>query len=281
MATDLNPKPVRGPAEVNASGTPEPKPLPKAPPVHLDDRGTPIAADGDPRDQPWPGAFGAMGQVWEQVQKNLQPLIVLVVIYGALSLLGMLSDPHNTKNMYASSGAEGLVYLLLALALPTYALALADRKIISLADCFRFKFKSWLSIIVAGILAGLMFAIAFVLLIFPIIWAVGWFALAAYIIADRGFSPVAALKESKRLSQHDKAKVWGVIGASIALSIAVSVIGLLPLVGPVLSGIGSAAVAVVDGGAMAMLYRWLQVHADSPQAAQNASAETPAEPQNV
>lgn len=202
----------------------------------------------------WGGAFAAYGTIWKQVQKNPVPALVLVGVYVVAHLIStMLQDGKG----YADAGRwpyEDLSYLIFVLPMFIYGLALADGKRVSVREIVHFDLRKFFFVLAAVLLYSLIVGVSLLLLIVPIIWTVAWFFAAPYIVVDKKMGPVAALSESKRLANEHKAKVWGIVGVSILLSIPVIVLSYVPVVGAA----ANMAFSVVSTGACALLYRWLQ-----------------------
>lgn len=201
----------------------------------------------------WPGAFAAYGQAFEQVKKNPQPALIIVGTYAVLSLIATVIDGHSNALQDGSFIPE-ITWLVFLLALPVYALAIADKRLISNNDFFKFNGRRYLYLLAASILATIIVFASALLLLIPLIWTVAWFALVEFPVADKSTAPVEALKESKRLAANHKAKVWGLIGATIALAIPAVILSFIPLVG----AIAVATLQVLLTCALAILYRWLQ-----------------------
>jgi hypothetical protein len=230
---DLNPKPAVNPAAVDA-------PAPKS-----------KSAVGS-----WPGVFNVFGEVFEQAKKNPEPAYVFIGVYAVLALLsfvtGGYASPFDTNSQ--DGGFEALAFLIFLLALPVYALALADRKVIDTSEFMRFDLGRYLTVFGIMLLTVLLVVIAAIPLLIPLIWVIPWLSLGSYIAVDRKLGVIESLKESKRLTQDHKGKVWGLIGVTILLTIAAGLLSFIPVVGAA----ASAAITVLSAGSFAVLYRWLQ-----------------------
>jgi hypothetical protein len=202
----------------------------------------------------WEGAFTAFGKAFDRIKQNPEPALFFLGLYAVLSIL---SGIFNNAEPYLSSDYVNygdLLYLVFLLAIPTYSLALADGKQISIREFMRFSLKKYVSVFAATLLFVLIAGVSLLLLIIPAIWTIAWFFFCTYAAVDKNMGPVAALKESKRLAANHKGKVWGLIGVSILVSIAASLIAILPYVGAV----AAAAASLWASAAGALLYRWFQ-----------------------
>ncbi len=247
----------------------------------------------------WPGAFAVFGVAYVQVKKNPQPAILMASAYVIASVISTLAVNRLTETTLADVSEAGVAFdlfnymstvaftflpyvvlgLLFLLAAPRYALAIADRKNISIGELMRYDARTYLYVFVASLIASLLIGLSALALIIPIIWTIPWFFLVAYIVTDKGSSPFEALEESKRLAQNHKAKAWGVIGATIVFGIVAGLVGFIPVVGLYISEALSSIVTIISAGAIAILYRWLQRSQqnnlqNSQQTAQSAMQST-------
>lgn len=202
----------------------------------------------------WRGAFAAYGAALKQIKANPAPAILYVGTYLTLSIIDWLvSGSAATRNdMFNLEDINTLIFML---ALPIYALAVADHKHIGLREFMQFNAKKYFSIFAAGILYGLIIAVSALPLLIPLLWTIPWFALASYPIIDKHMGPIKALKESKRLVLAHRGKVWGLIGATILLILAVVP---LAFIAPLFGNLVLEFLGVVSIASFALLYRWLQ-----------------------
>lgn len=213
----------------------------------------------------WGGAFHAFGKVSRQLIANPGPAVVVIVARLILTLIevntiGLGSGPEYSGLGYFVKlmAFEAPFILLFLLAGPTYGLALADRKHLSIRDFLRFDARKYFAIVVAGILYALAAFGSLLLLLIPAIWVIAWFALYTMVIVDKKMGPVKALKESHRLMRNNKGKFWGLMGAFILLAIPVSLTQWIPVIGVPFSSVASQLIAIFSSAAMGLLYRWAQ-----------------------
>ncbi len=205
----------------------------------------------------WQGAWKAYGDAWELMRQNPKPLLTFLGIYLLLSIIGAILQ--DGKNFYDEGYVNfaDVTYLIFLLAMPIYGLSLVDGKKLSVGECFKFNLARYFSLLVASLLFVLIIFGSILLFIVPAIWTIAWFYLVSYPVIDKKAGPIQALKESKRLTQNNKAKVWGVIGVSVVLAIPAILLTFIPYLGSV----GSAFLSVLSVVVGAMLYRWLQHNA--------------------
>lgn len=202
----------------------------------------------------WPGAFNAFEAAYKRITQNAAPAWFFVGVYSAAHIVSMVLQGKT----YGEKGYvqyANIVMLVLVLPMTVYALSLAQGKTMTIGELMNINAKKLLLLIVTSILAAFIIMGSILLLVFPVIWTVAWFAMSVYVLVDRDDTgPIQALQESKRISQEHKGKVWGVIGVSILVSIAASVIAAVPYVGVVAVAAGTVWTTV----ASALLYTWLK-----------------------
>jgi hypothetical protein len=207
----------------------------------------------------WNGAFAAFGRGLEQIKANPKPALLYLGIYLIIYTLELFAPAPGAKGSLVRIGSyEGLAYFIFLLALPTYALAVADKKQLSLSRFMQFNARKYFSAFGASLLYGLIVLGSALLLIVPAIWTIAWFSLCVLLVVDKNLGPIQALKASKELIQHHKAKVWGILGATLLLTFGSMIVLLIPYVGTVASPLLSCGIALLSATATAMLYRWAE-----------------------
>jgi hypothetical protein len=201
----------------------------------------------------WTGAFKAFEKAFDAILKNPLFAAVFVIAYIAPTIL----SSSNTMLFVLS----GLVQLIFVLAIPLYCLALADGSKPTIKHLFQINMKKYIFLLLAGVLFFLILGVSFLLLVFPVIWVLAWIFSMEYIVADKGLSPMAALKESKRLGASHKGKVWGIVGVTFIGGFGAGLIGALPY-GQYVGTFAMGVVTLVSSVAGAMLYRWLQKNSE-------------------
>ncbi|HEX7259825.1 MAG TPA: hypothetical protein VF272_02750, partial [Candidatus Saccharimonadia bacterium] len=147
-----------------------------------------------------------------------------------------------------------LAALVFAVGLPLLALAIADKKQLSIAQLFTFD-KRWLYMVATYLLIIVPIFLGLLLFIVPgIILAIMW-GLAFYIIADKVVTPIEALKESARLTKGYRTRIF-LLGLVVAvLAIISSILAILPFIG----FIAASMLSTIFAGMYAVVYRKLQV----------------------
>lgn len=202
----------------------------------------------------WEGAFAAFQTAYDLIVKNPQPALLFVGVYTVVNVISLLAQGETNTNAKGYVSFADLVSLVFILPLTIYALNITNNKTVTLKNFWLFDLGRFVVLLGTMILAGLIFLGSALLLLIPLIWTLAWFALCIYAVVDKKMGPVDALKESKRISENHKGKVWRLIGVAILLAIATGILGVIPYV-----GIAAAAFAsVISTVAFALLYRWLQ-----------------------
>lgn len=203
---------------------------------------------------PWPGAFAIFDRAFKQIQANADPMLLFVGAYTVLSIISLVIQG---KVNYSAKGYipySDVLVLFFILPITMYALTLADKKKQTISEFMQIDFKRLLLLIGTSILTTLVIVASIAALVIPVIWVAAWFMLAVFPAAEKGLSPIQALKESKRISQNHKKKIWSVIGVTILVSIMMSIISAIPYLGVAAIAFSSVWTTV----ASANLYRWLQ-----------------------
>ena len=197
----------------------------------------------------WPGAFNAFEKAFNAVISNPQPAALFLVVYMVLAIIS-----SNDKDPVMLTSLAQFIFLL---AVVLYSLALADGKQLTIKSFMQVDVKKYIFLLLTGILSMLIVGVSLLLFIVPVVWALAWIFCSGYLVVDKGLSPVDAIKESKRLAQNHKGKVWGLIGVTFLAGVAIGIIGAIPY-GGYLATFAMGVLTLVCSVAGAMLYRWLQ-----------------------
>lgn len=207
--------------------------------------------------KPWEGAFNAFEQAYKSILGNPKPALFFVAVYATINIVSMILQGKTTYSQDGYETYADIIMLVFIVPLTAYALALASGKSLSVSEFMDIRFKKLVSVIFASILVVLAVLGSLLLFIIPAIWTIAWFAFAALAVVDKDLMPLESLRESKRLAQNHKGKVWGLIGVSILVSIAASVVAIIPYIGVAALGFASVITTVASG----RLYTWLKTQA--------------------
>ena len=96
---------------------------------------SPVVASGT--QMVWPGAVGAYRHIYKQFRSNPEPGILYIIVFSVLAIAGAVIDGQTTLSLNSDRGLfnpEDLASLAFLAALPTYGLALADGRKITIAQ---------------------------------------------------------------------------------------------------------------------------------------------------
>lgn len=185
---------------------------------------------------------------WRTMRANLKPLLILGGIAAFLALLqGSLEDsPLLALAVQVIQVALWMVYVRVAL-------RLHDGKPVDLNRWKELLAGFW-PYLLTSILVALIVTGGLILLIVPgVIWALTY-GYAGFLVVDRDLDPIAALRESRRLTKGSR-------GHLLELAL---LIFLTNLVGALALGVGLLVTVPTTLIAAAYVLRRLQAHAGEP-----------------
>jgi hypothetical protein len=205
----------------------------------------------------WPGALKAYETAYKQIMKNPAPMwffvaVSTVVTVWSMAAQGVTSIADKGYDDYASA-----LIIVFIVPLINYAFSLVAGKQMTISEFMQFSLKKLLLVIVLSVMVVFIAAGSLILLIIPAIWTIAWFAQSMYCLIDKNLSPIQALKDSKRISEQHKSKVWGLIGVSFLFGIFAGILSIAPVIGPIFT----AFVTVLSTVAATNLYKWLDLAA--------------------
>lgn len=147
------------------------------------------------------------GHIWDY-------LMPLVILFGANILLGFIF-PGNKIDLaninYAELGGNNFIDTVISylnsIYLATYIVYLLElirngkSSLITMWECFK---KNWLQIFVASILVSLFTILWSLLFIIPGIIAYLSYSMVNYLVVDKGYEAMAAIKKSKEMMKGHK-----------------------------------------------------------------------------
>lgn len=189
---------------------------------------------------------------WTTTKANLKPLLLIGLVGAFLALLGQALSGDGPAN-----GLRAL--MLLAVQVLQVALTMVwIRVALSLHDGQRLEwtrlpglFSDFFTFLLAWVLYGLVVGVGFILLIVPgVIWALK-FGFSGFLVVDRKLDPIAAFRESSRLTDGLKGQLFGFA----LLLIGLNILGALAL------GVGLFVTVPTTFIAAAYVFRRLQARA--------------------
>lgn len=169
---------------------------------------------------PSPSVREALRLSFRHTREHLRPLLYL----GALNLLLSIAQEaalHPEPDLPARPLLAFVLQLLqvaLWLVMVRWALALSDRlPLVERADLG--LFRGYVSFALAALAYGLIVGLGLVLFVVPgLLWATRY-AFATTLVVDRGLDPLAALRESARLTHGARLPVLGFLAAALLMNV--------------------------------------------------------------
>lgn len=182
------------------------------------------------------GAFQLFEPSKKALLLNLKTFFLLMVIPLVFAMIGLAaSSLGGDENPEASfTGIYGIFtaigYILLILTAPALIitqLKSVRKEVVGPQETFKKGVPIIWRVLGLGIVTALIYAVSFLLLIVPFFFMLRRYILAPYYLIDRNLSIGDALKASAEDSKKYSGAIWGVIGVTILLS----AINFIPLVG--------------------------------------------------
>lgn len=207
----------------------------------------------EPAPQSLFSAGEALQQAWEKVRQNLKPLLIIGGISAFLALLNSASNGSNGRGIDLVNLVVQLFQVAVTMAFIRAALDIADGREVAVPK-LRDLGPDYLFFLLTSLLVGLVVGLGLVLLIVPGVIAAITFAFTGFLVMDQKLDPIAAMKESARLTRGVKAELFG-MGV---------VLVLLNLAGVIALGVGLLLTVPMSFIVTARVYRRLQARAGSP-----------------
>lgn len=159
---------------------------------------------------------------WELTKKHWRFILAYFGILIGLEIIsGLFGGNAKEPSVFGSLIALviSIVTYVISFAFNRAGIRLAGGKSAQVADLFWFDLKIILSFMAVSVLYVLIVVAGLLLLIIPGIIFALMFGQAVMVIADRGLGPIAALKESKKLTEGQKWRlfVWGWVQGLVML----------------------------------------------------------------
>jgi hypothetical protein len=195
--------------------SPQPITSPAAPPAAINPNGI------------WPGAFGIYRKSAQAVKFNLGAVLGTVLLGMVASALGNLENKDPSASLVVFSLVANIIAIIFAVALTHAAISSARFEKISFGTAVK-KSLSFVTIkyFVACIAMFLLFFLSLLALIIPFFFVLPRLMLVFYYVVDKNMGPIESIQASWNATKGHVSKVYGVIGVSILVTIAIiTVIG--------------------------------------------------------
>ncbi len=170
----------------------------------------------------WPGAWGAYKYSKEAIKRNWVVLLVLILISGIVSSILEKSLGQSGQLLSSLFSIYISVVTMVAYFITVRGGAISWGDVLT-----KTAPVVYLKYFVNIIALGLSLAVAFLLLIVPGIILLPRLIFAPYLLVDKKLGPLEAMSKSWEISKGHSGKVWGVIGANIAIALlCVTIIGI-------------------------------------------------------
>ena len=213
--------------------------------------------------EPWMGTLESYSLAAERMANNFGPIVLLAATYSIATVLSVLiQDVMPGERGYKPF--EAILVLPFILGVQRYALAVADNHKLTLKEFLVFHPKLIGFMLLTNILTVLAIAGSLLLFVIPVIWVMGWYFLSSLAVIDKGLSPMAALKESKRIAEGNISKVWALLFFSMLINTGVNMLhyALPGVSGVVIIGSAATFASLWILSAGAILYRYMQERAE-------------------
>jgi hypothetical protein len=197
----------------------------------------------------WPGAFGIYAPSRDAMKRNLQTLVVLVliIIIGSSAINSLFS--HSSSFLKSLASFAFSAYTTAALVHAT--LASVRGKHVELSEALRVPWGVILNMFLLSILIALSVAGGFLLLIVPAFFIIPRLVLAPYFLIDQKLGVVDAYKASWNASQGYVGTIYGIIGVTLLM--------MLPVI-TVVGVVVTAYLIFMYTASTALLYEYVKKH---------------------
>ncbi len=183
--------------------------------------------------QTWPGAFGLFKHSKTAVKNNLGLIIGLIAVYLVASIIVEVLTGKQAAKTAESISIIPLLNTVLSLTMGGIASIVSVDVILSSIDGKKLQFSEafrkvtpmmTLKMIGLSVLTGLTLLASFLLLVVPFFFVFPRLVLAPYFMVDQKLGMVESLKTSWEKTKGHSGKVWGIIGATILMSLLIFVL---------------------------------------------------------
>jgi hypothetical protein len=182
-----------------------------------------------PKIQEWPGAFGIYKYSKHIVMLNLNTILVILLISLGINILGSILGGSDMNSMQSviSSLIVSLLSVVISIPLLVVLIAGLKNKKASLSEAMQGISTYIVNYIVTSILIGIASLVSFLLFVIPAFFVIPRLLFAPYLVIDKKMDALDAVKASWNMSKGHVAKIYGIIGATIAMALLfITIIGI-------------------------------------------------------
>lgn len=210
----------------------------------------------------WPGAFGIYKKSKEAVMVNLYPILGVIGLYIAISVLLTIFGVKRGNSLNLRDLLDLLLSSAVTVALTHLLLAGIRDKKMDLDSALKEIFSLMtLKVVALSLLLGVITLGSLLLLIVPFFFIVPRLLLAPYFLIDKNMNVFDSLSASWDATKGSLSKVWGLIGVTVLFGLM-----FIVLIGAYLS--------VMYAASFGLLYTYLAGKSQADQPNTNASPIT-------
>lgn len=218
---------------------PEPsqEPAPSAGPAETQPTAQPLQ-----NNEQIPSAFKLFKPSWEALKLNIVTFLILGIvpflgfIVSTFGIAGGIAEvTDNASVLLAAVIIVGVISLVFTPAVTFTQVKSVQGQKVGVGEALKASLNRFFAFWGVMILSGLMILGGFLLLVVPGVFMIRRYFLAPYGVFTENLGVWGTMERSKELCKPRAGAVWGVIGVSILISL----VGIIPLIGWIISLIGS------------------------------------------
>ena len=208
----------------------------------------------------WPGAFGLYAYSKRAIMTNLSTYAAVFVLSLVIGALPSFVDQKTSVYLLVSVMAN-VVAVWFDAALVVIVLQSVKKRKISLDDSLQQGLAMLVKYFLQSLLLGLIALACILCLVVPLFFILPRLALAQFFLFDKNMGVTESIKASWESTRGHVGKVWGIIGASLAMALLMLTIIGIPF---------SVYFIIMYSAANAILYFWLIKHGAETATSPNA-----------
>jgi len=176
----------------------------------------------------WPGAWGIYKYSKAAIKLNIKTYVVLLLISGLINTFtNMLGGSKPSAMLFIASTLSILLGVVISIAVIVVYLAGINNKKVSVSEALNGISKYIVNYVIAAIIVGVAALASFLLFIIPAFFVIPRLIFAPYLVIDKDMGGVDAVQASWNMSKGHVGKVYGIFGATLAMSLlAFTIIGI-------------------------------------------------------
>lgn len=179
----------------------------------------------------WPGAFGVFKNSRLAMSYVLWPYVGLILISIASSLLlNQFTVEENAGLYYVSQLIGVIIGIITSVAMTLLVLAGVRKQKMGFNESLQQSTPFFINYFLLSIVQAIIITGSLLLFVIPFFFVLPRVMLSEYYLIDKNMGPIEALKASWNETKGYSGKVWGVIGATFLMAIAIIIIIGIPLI---------------------------------------------------